>query len=350
MNIYPLLRFWLFLLPPETAHKLTIWGLKKVPFFASSKFWRSKKKVSINRSLKVKKCRLTFPNPVGIAAGLDKDAMFFNELGNLVFGFVEIGTVTPRPQPGNPRPRLFRLKKDYALINRMGFNNDGVEVIARRLKKRNTHALIGGNIGKNKDTPNKKAKEDYLGCFEKLYPFVDYFTINVSSPNTPGLRELQDKEQLTQILQTLRKASSTKDTQKPVFLKIAPDLQERGLEDIVAIAEEDLIDGVIATNTTVERSHLLTSQANLKKTGRGGLSGKPLKKKAVEIVKLLSEQLGNDFLIIASGGIQSGEDAKEFLEAGASLVQVYTGLIYKGPALLYDILEKLEMQQSGTEK
>ena len=279
---------------------------------------------------------LKFPNPVGLAAGFDKDAKLYKELANLGFGFIEIGTVTPKPQVGNETPRLFRLKKDSAIINRMGFNNGGVEAAVERLKNnptRKEHVLIGGNIGKNKDTPNEEAVNDYLICFDALFDYVDYFVVNVSSPNTPNLRELQEKKPLTDLLQTLQDRNNSKEKRKPILLKIAPDLTDEQLMDIIEIVSVTKIDGVIATNTTISRDGL--SSENKKEMG--GLSGKPLTKRATEVIRFLSEKSNKAFPIIGVGGIHSAEDALEKLDAGASLIQLYTGFVYEGPGLIKEI-------------
>ncbi|MUV02916.1 MULTISPECIES: quinone-dependent dihydroorotate dehydrogenase [Flavobacterium] len=283
---------------------------------------------------------LKFKNPVGLAAGLDKDAKLYKELGNLGFGFIEIGTLTPKPQDGNPKKRLFRLREDGGLINRMGFNNGGVAEAVERLKKNpkgKGHVLIGGNIGKNKVTPNEDAVSDYEICFDALYDYVDYFVVNVSSPNTPNLRELQDKEPLTQLLQTLQDKNQTKPVQKPILLKIAPDLTDSQLLDIIDIVQTTKIAGVIATNTTISREGLQSE--NKKETG--GLSGKPLTKRSTEVIRFLSEKSNKAFPIIGVGGIHTAEDAIEKLEAGASLIQLYTGFIYEGPGLIKAINKKL---------
>ncbi len=277
---------------------------------------------------------ITFPNPVGLAAGLDKDATLFDELGILGFGFIEIGTLTPKPQPGNEKPRMFRLRKDSALINRMGFNNQGTAAAVERLKRRKTNVIIGGNIGKNKVTPNEEAVNDYESCFETLFPFVDYFVVNVSSPNTPNLRELQDKAPLTELLNRVQLLNSKKQKPKPVLLKIAPDLTDSQLDDIIEIVKSTKIDGVVATNTTISRDGLLTPDSELQTCGAGGLSGKPLAKRATEVIRYLHRKSGGSFPIIGVGGIHSAEDAIEKIEAGATLVQLYTGFIYEGPKLI----------------
>ena len=281
---------------------------------------------------------LTFPNPIGMAAGFDKNAELISELSDLGFGFVEIGTVTPRPQPGNPRPRLFRLKADGGLINRMGFNNEGVGPAAERLRqfaknRGGRQVVIGGNIGKNKDTPNETALNDYLISFRELFDTVDYFVVNVSSPNTPGLRDLQEREPLTRLLNALQQENRQRPVTKPILLKIAPDLTNRQLDDIIAIVSETDIAGVIATNTTISREGLSTDSAAVAQVGAGGVSGLPLRERATEVIRYLHQQSGGTFPIIGVGGIASAADAQEKLRAGASLVQVYTSFIYEGPGL-----------------
>lgn len=285
---------------------------------------------------------LTFTNSVGLAAGFDKDAKLFDELSAFGFGFIEVGTVTPKAQEGNPKPRMFRLPKDEALINRMGFNNEGADAMVERLKKRkNFSVMIGGNIGKNKTTPNESAIADYETCFEKLFNYVDYFVVNVSSPNTPNLRELQDKEPLKKLLSRLKEINSQKKNPKPILLKIAPDLTNEQLDDIISIVKETRIDGVVATNTTISRENVVTDETKIRTIGNGGLSGKPLAKRSTEVIKYLSEKSNKSFPIIASGGIHTAEDAKEKIKAGATLVQVYTGFIYEGPAIAKKICKGL---------
>jgi dihydroorotate dehydrogenase len=284
---------------------------------------------------------IVFKNPIGLAAGFDKNAKWVDALECLGFGFVEIGTVTPLPQPGNDAPRLFRLPKDRALINRMGFNNNGAEEAKRHLKQRKGTIVVGGNIGKNKVTPNDEATSDYVKCFHELYDVVDYFVVNVSSPNTPGLRELQDKAPLTELLSTLQSINLQQAKAKPIFLKIAPDLSFPQLDDIVAIVQETQIAGVIATNTTLDRSQLKTAASELEAIGAGGLSGAPLKNKATEVVRYLREKSNGSFPIMAVGGISSGDEAQEKLDAGAALVQVYTAFIYEGPGLAKRIAKYL---------
>jgi len=272
---------------------------------------------------------LTFPNPIGLAAGFDKDAKLYKELSNFGFGFIEIGTLTPKPQAGNPKKRLFRLSQDNGLINRMGFNNEGVEVAIERLKK-NKGILIGGNIGKNKITPNEDAVLDYTLCFEALFPYVDYFVVNVSSPNTPNLRALQEKKPLTDLLNTLQKLNQETNKPKPILLKIAPDLSDEQLLDIIDIVKISQTAGVIATNTTLSREGLQSEYKN----EMGGLSGEPLKERSTEVIRFLAERSDNAFPIIGVGGIHKPEDALEKLAAGASLVQLYTGFVYEGPGVV----------------
>ncbi len=293
---------------------------------------------------------LTFNNPVGVAAGFDKNARYINELSYCGFGFVEIGTLTPKAQDGNPKKRLFRLKKDSAIINRMGFNNDGVEIAVEHLvKARSNGVIVGGNIGKNKITPNEKAYEDYMICFNQLFDHVDYFVVNVSSPNTPNLRELQEKEPLTKLLSLLVSENSKREKQKPILLKIAPDLSNEQLNDIVEIVTETGIDGVIASNTTISRDNLITSSKEIEAIGAGGLSGMPLHKRSTEVIKYLADRSNGNIPIIGVGGIHSAEDAIEKLKAGAVLVQLYTGFIYEGPGLVKKInREVLKMKSNVT--
>ena len=286
---------------------------------------------------------LHFVNPVGLAAGFDKDAVLTDELGALGFGFVEIGTVTPRPQPGNAAPRLFRLPQDAALLNRMGFNNDGAAAAAERLRRRsNRRLLIGGNIGKNKDTPNERAAADYLAAYEALADVVDYFVVNVSSPNTPGLRDLQEKKPLIELLQAVQARNLARPAPRPLLLKIAPDLSDAQLDDILEIARETRLAGLVATNTTVARpATLRTPAATVAALGAGGLSGQPLRARATAVIRYLHERSHGELPIIGAGGIHSAQDALEKLAAGASLVQLYTGFIYEGPGLVRKINEAL---------
>ncbi len=341
----------LFLFQPETVHNLVVNTIKfscKIPGIA---FLIKRVYVVKDKRLERKLLGLLFPNPVGLAAGFDKDAKLFDELGYYGFGFVEIGTLTPVAQPGNDTPRMFRLQKDEALINRMGFNNEGVDAAVERLKKRKTNIVIGGNIGKNKSTPIEEAVNDYEKCFVALFDYVDYFALNVSSPNTPGLRNLQDKEPLTKLLKRMKalnselsKAKSSlplREGGRPILLKIAPDLTNEQLDDIIDIVRETKIDGVIATNTTINRTDLQTPISQLEAFGIGGLSGKPLAKRATEVIRYLSDKSNKAFPIIAVGGIHSAEDAIEKLNAGAALVQLYTGFIYEGPGIVKRINKEL---------
>jgi dihydroorotate dehydrogenase len=291
---------------------------------------------------------IKFKNPVGLAAGFDKDAKLIDELAFLGFGFIEIGTLTPKPQPGNDKPRLFRLPKDQALINRMGFNNEGVHAAVKRLKEKKSSVIVGGNIGKNKLTPNENAMDDYGYCVEELHPYVDYFVVNVSSPNTPGLRELQEKEPLQKLLKYVKDLTLRKSKPKPVLLKIAPDLTNGQLDDIVEILQRTGIDGIIATNTTISREGLITLSADVEEIGNGGLSGKPLGGKSNEVIRYLRKKLGPKYPIIGVGGIMSPGDALEKLKAGADLVQVYTGFIYEGPAFAKEINKSIAQMETNS--
>lgn len=328
----------LFLFNPEGVHYFSFAAIRflhRIPFMGLvvRLLYTSKDPLLVRNVF-----GLRFPNPIGLAAGFDKDAMLYHELANFGFGFIEIGTVTPKPQGGNSKPRLFRLKKDRGIINRMGFNNQGVAAAAKRLKK-NKGVLIGGNIGKNKNTPNNQAQEDYLICFDVLFDVVDYFVINVSSPNTPNLRDLQEKEPLTKLLNVLQKRNSEKPLRKPILLKIAPDLSNSQLDDIIEIVADTKIDGVIATNTTLSRSGLKSTKKLTAQTG--GLSGKPLTKRSTEVISYLHTNSNAAFPIIGVGGIHTPEDVQEKLAAGASLVQLYTGFVYEGPAVIKKINKAL---------
>lgn len=341
----------MFLFSAERAHHLTLSLLKLtlgIPLLGNMfRMAFSLKDSRLEREV----FGLKFPNPVGLAAGFDKDGKHFRAMSALGFGFIEVGTVTPKPQDGNPLPRLFRLPEDEALINRMGFNNEGVKALVDRLKGgKPRNLIIGGNIGKNKVTPNEDATSDYVLCFEALFPYVDYFVVNVSSPNTPNLRELQDKEPLTQLLSVLQEKNRAQSAPKPILLKIAPDLTDSQLDDIIEIVEETGIDGLIATNTTISRDDLNTETNAVEQIGAGGLSGQPLKDRATEVIRYLNRKSGGKITIIGVGGIASADDALEKLEAGASLVQVYSGLIYEGPGLVKKInreILKRSMVSSG---
>ncbi|MFB0902857.1 MAG: quinone-dependent dihydroorotate dehydrogenase [Nonlabens sp.] len=339
-----LIRPLLFAFDPEAVHYFSFSSIKllnKVPGFSSLSRQLFKKN---NPALKRNLFGLQFDNPVGMAAGFDKDAKAYKEFTNLGFGFIEIGTLTPEPQDGNPKKRLFRLQKDSAIVNRMGFNNGGVDAAVERLKQNPklghpNHVLIGGNIGKNKGTPNKDAVNDYIICFEKLFDHVDYFAVNVSSPNTPGLRELQDRKPLSHILQTLQDLNNAKENRKPILLKIAPDLTDDQLLDIIAIVEDTKIDGVIATNTTISREGLQSKESLRKEAG--GLSGAPLTNRATDVIAFLHQKSKGAFPIIGAGGIMTAQDAIDKIKAGASLVQLYTGFVYEGPALIKKINEEI---------
>lgn len=344
--MYSLIKPILFQFDPEKVHYFVTRNLKRfnrLPGGAalSRTLWDVK-----DASLEREVFGLQFKNPVGLAAGFDKNGEVLNEMANLGFGFVEVGTVTPLPQPGNPKPRMFRLPADGALINRMGFNNLGVDVVAERIaayRKNRPNSqegvIVGGNIGKNKATPNEDAVSDYIKCFDRLFDVVDYFVVNVSSPNTPGLRELQEKEPLMQLLNTLQQRNSKNGASRPILLKIAPDLTNEQLDDIVEIVTESKIAGVIATNTTISREGL-TSPESLKNQA-GGLSGKPLTQRSTEVIKYIAQKSKGAFPIIGVGGIHSAQDAIDKLNAGASLVQLYTGFIYEGPGLIRRINKRL---------
>ena len=375
--MYKIIRKFLFLFDPEWVHYFSMNSLRflcSIPFVKQviKKMFQPQKNIQNSERSRTTMFNIQFPNRVGLGAGFDKNAKYLNELKALGFGFVEIGTVTPKPQAGNEKPRLFRLPKDKALINRMGFNNDGVEIVAKRLKEwRNStftinHSplIIGGNIGKNKITPNEEAWKDYEICFIALHPYVDYFVVNVSSPNTPGLRELQEKESLRKILTNLQELnlsmvngqSSIKYAEnlrshspftidnsqpKPILLKIAPDLTKEQIDDVIDLALEIKLDGLVVTNTTIRREQLKTESSKLEAIGAGGLSGLPVQKRSTEIIHYISQKTNGQIPIIASGGIFTAEDAKEKINAGASLVQVWTGFIYEGPAIVKNICNHL---------
>ncbi len=328
--MYKKIRKFLFKLDPEKAHNLSLSCLKivgKFPFILK-KISKPIEDSALEREL----FGLKFKNPVGLAAGLDKNAKYYKELSMLGFGFIEIGTVTPRPQPGNEKKRLFRLVEDSAIINRMGFNNEGVEAVLKRLKK-NTSVLIGGNIGKNTAIPPEGYTTDYIECFEKLHPVVDYFTLNVSCPNVNSHAKLNDTDYLKELIAEIQSLNKTKEKQKPILLKISPDLTDEQLLDIIELVKETKIDGIIATNTTTSRENLISPYQDEK----GGLSGKPLKERSTEVIRFLAKHSNKAFPIIGVGGIHSAKDALEKIEAGADLVQIYTGFIYKGPKLIRKI-------------
>ena len=351
--MYKILRSILFLFPTESVHYFSMNCLRilcSIGFLR--KLLASSFSPGANDNLQSEIYNLQFKNPIGLGAGFDKNAKYLRELETLGFGFIEIGTVTPLPQAGNEKPRLFRLSKDKALINRMGFNNDGVKVIAERLREwqsrvhgpqsivHSQRLIIGGNIGKNKLTPNEDAWKDYEICFKELHHYVDYFVVNVSSPNTPGLRELQEKESLRKILRHLQMINNGKAVAKPILLKIAPDLTVEQLNDVIDLAMEIKLDGLVATNTTIDRDGL-EHDLRIGTLETGGLSGKPLQKRSTEIAKYIFEKTKGEVPIIASGGVFTGPDAKEKFDAGASLVQVWTGFIYEGPAIVKHICRNL---------
>jgi dihydroorotate dehydrogenase len=332
--MYKIIRSILFLFDPEKVHYFTASALNFVLKIPGMKFLWTKMFVLEDKRLEKKLFGLTFKNPVGLAAGFDKNASMYNDLAYCGFGFIEIGTVTPKGQPGNDKPRLFRLKEDEGIINRMGFNNDGVEIAIENLKKKKTEVIIGGNIGKNKITPNEQANDDYVSAFNQLFDFVDYFVVNVSSPNTPNLRELQEKEPLKQLLLEIKKHNALKQNPKAILLKIAPDLTNEQLDDIIEIVDEIKLDGIIATNTTISRDNLKTDSSIVENIGAGGLSGKPVRNRSTEVIRYLATKSNKSFPIIGVGGIHTAEDAIEKIEAGADLIQLYSGFIYEGPALV----------------
>ncbi len=345
--MYQLLRSFLFLFDPEKVHYFSMNALKALCSLGFVKNIITNMFSAKGQNLTTKQFGLTFKNPVGLAAGFDKNARYLRELEALGFGAVEIGTVTPLPQAGNDKPRLFRLPKDKALINRMGFNNDGLEVVIQRLKAwrlvNNGHSslVIGGNIGKNKITPNEDAWLDYEKCFNGLFNYVDYFVVNVSSPNTPGLRELQEKESLRKILGHLQMLNKQRPAPKPILLKIAPDLTIEQIDDVIDLAMEIQQDGLVACNTTISRENLQTSAAEITAIGMGGVSGKPVTARATEVVRYICSKTKGQVPVIASGGIFTAADAKEKLDAGACLVQVWTGFIYEGPGITRNICKNL---------
>ncbi|MBL6667988.1 MAG: quinone-dependent dihydroorotate dehydrogenase [Crocinitomicaceae bacterium] len=333
--MYYLLRRFLFVFDPEKVHYFTMGALSLLLKLTPVRWSFKRSFLSSEADLETEVFGLKFKNPVGLAAGFDKNAKYINELSYCGFGFIEIGTLTPKAQAGNPKVRLFRLKEDQGIINRMGFNNDGVEMAIQHLKKaRKNGVIVGGNIGKNKVTPNEKAVDDYLICFERLFDFVDYFVVNVSSPNTPNLRALQEKEPLEHLLKTLVSKNNTYTNPKPILLKIAPDLSNTQLDDIIDIFSSTHIDGLIATNTTISRDNLITDAKLVDEMGAGGLSGLPVKNRSTEVIRYISSKSDGKIPMIGVGGIHSDEDAIEKLKAGATLIQMYTGFIYEGPAVI----------------
>ncbi|MFN0014812.1 MAG: quinone-dependent dihydroorotate dehydrogenase [Saprospiraceae bacterium] len=344
--MYQFLKPLLFLIPPEMAHRITTALLDRAANIPLLRDLLRQRYCFSKKTLERQVLGLHFPNPVGLAAGFDKNGEHIPGMACLGFGFIEVGTVTPRPQAGNPLPRLFRLPADQALINRMGFNNAGLDALVEQLrylreKGMPDSIIIGGNIGKNKDTPNEQAAADYRCCFEALFPVVDYFVVNVSSPNTPGLRALQEKAPLTRLLQDLQEKNYAQPAPKPLLLKIAPDLTDEQIDDIADIVRDTRLDGIIATNTTIARSGLRTQANTLEAIGAGGLSGAPVRVRSTEVIRYLRQKLGTGPVIIGVGGIDSAAAAREKIDAGADLVQVYSGLVYEGPGLVRKILEEL---------
>ncbi|MCO6497575.1 MAG: quinone-dependent dihydroorotate dehydrogenase [Chitinophagaceae bacterium] len=343
--MYRVIRNVLFLFDAEKVHRFTMAVLRIISSSSYVKRWFLL--MTGPEEQPVNCFGIRFKNPVGLAAGFDKNAEYLNALEMLGFGFVEIGTVTPLPQAGNEKPRLFRLREDRALVNRMGFNNDGAEKIVKRLRKyrkQKNNIIIGGNIGKNKVTPNEEAWKDYEKCFLALFEVVDYFVVNVSSPNTPGLRDLQQKDSLKQILTHLQSLNNARIKPKPILLKIAPDLNTEDLNDIIDLAMEINLDGIVATNTTISRENLSTGTQKVQDIGAGGLSGAPLFKRSTELLHTIHERTGSRIPLIGSGGVMSAQDAFVKSKAGASLVQLYTGFIYEGPSLINKCVKALKLQ------
>jgi dihydroorotate dehydrogenase len=344
--LYKLVRSLLFLFSAEKAHYLAADLLKFFLFIPGSKKILESLFSVDDKRLEKEVFGLKFKNPVGLAAGFDKNASFYNNFSHLGFGFIEIGTITPKAQDGNPKPRLFRLKSDSAIINRMGFNNGGIEEAIKNLKKRKTSIIIGGNIGKNKITANENANDDYIACFKALYTYVDYFVVNVSSPNTPNLRALQEKEPLTHLLSLLQIENAKMPVKKAILLKIAPDLNSNELDDVIEVVQTCCLDGIVATNTTLDRSNLKIDNNLLENIGAGGLSGKPLTQKSTEIIRYIHQKTKGAIPIIGVGGIHSPSDAIDKLNAGASLIQLYTGFVYEGPSLIKGINHEILRQKS----
>jgi len=350
--MYKWLRVLLFFFPPESVHHFSMFILNGISATRTGRYLLRKLFAEPDPAQQKTFAGLIFRNPLGLAAGFDKNALYLQSLETLGFGFVEIGTVTPLAQSGNPKPRLFRLQKDEALINRMGFNNDGVDIIKVRLKNwkersaesGNTTLLVGGNIGKNKNTPNELAWQDYAICFEQLFPYVDFFVVNVSSPNTPGLRELQEKESLRKILTGLQNLNLERAGKKPLLLKISPDLTYEQLDEVISLSLEIRLDGLVVSNTRIAREGLRTSPEEIARIGDGGLSGRPIRERSTEFIRYISQKTEGRIPVIGSGGIHSAADAKEKMIAGASLVQIWTGFIYEGPGLVKRILRAQEVK------
>jgi len=338
--MYSLIKFFLFLLPPEKAHDIAlnlIQSALKWPIIGAL----LRRSFKIENPIPVTVAGITFPNILGLAAGFDKDAKRLHLLKEFGFGFVEVGTVTPKAQKGNPKPRLFRIPNNLALINRMGFNNEGIDKMVERLKNRPEGLIVGGNIGKNKTTPNDKASIDYVFCFEKIYDYVDYIVVNVSSPNTPGLRDLQEESFIVGLFSELQKIRAQRTVYKPIFLKLSPDFQFSAIRDLVKIITKAKVDGIVATNTTISRDKLTISEKEIEKIGPGGLSGQPIFESSNSILATLSIELGGQIPIIGVGGIFNGIDATEKLVRGANLIQIYTGFVYEGPWIVKNILKDI---------
>lgn len=350
--MYSILKAYLFSLDPEKAHHFTI---KLLKFFFSNpvlKFFLKPFQTKLQKKDSFSLMGITFPSRLGLAAGFDKNAEFYDEMLDLGFGFVEIGTVTPLPQDGNPKPRLFRLVEDQAIINRMGFNNVGLDQVVRNLKSKKPNEIIGGNIGKNKITPNDQAIDDYIIAFNGIYEYVDYLVVNVSSPNTPGLRDLQSVSFMETLLERLDQERQRMMKSKPILLKIAPDLNESDFQELCVCVKNSPIEGMIISNTTIGRKGLMTSEKMVEELGAGGLSGAPLTRLSTQLVRDARNILGKDKVIIGSGGIMNAKDAQEKIEAGADLIQIYSGFIYQGPALIREITKALRSHSftSSTEK
>ena len=336
-----LVRPLLFSFDPEWVHYFTLNALRllnKIPFSS----WLFRKIYSYqNSSLEKELFGIKFKNPVGLAAGFDKNGKYIKEMSNLGFGFIEIGTITPKPQPGNPKKRLFRVQNDLAIINRLGINNDGNILCAERLKKNNSDVVIGGNIGKNTTTSNEKADTDYIQNFKILHQYVDYFVLNVSCPNVSNFTKLQDVEFLKKLIPQLKKINSTKPKKKPILIKISPDLNQDQLDETIDLILSENLDGIIATNTTTSRNNLKTNKSKIEKIGNGGLSGEPLKNKSTEVIRYISKKTNGNLPIIGVGGIMNSKDALDKIEAGADLIQLYTGFIYEGPSIVKKINQYL---------
>jgi len=336
-----LVRPLLFSFDPEWVHYFTLNALKLLNKIPLSSWLFRKIYTYQDSSLEKELFGIKFKNPVGLAAGFDKNGKYIKEMSNLGFGFIEIGTITPKPQPGNPKKRLFRVQNDLAIINRLGINNDGSIMCAERLKKNNSDVVIGGNIGKNSTTSNENADTDYIQNFETLHQYVDYFVLNVSCPNVSNFTKLQDVEFLKKLVPQLKKINSTKPKKKPILIKISPDLNRNQLDETIDLIQSENLDGIIATNTTTSRENLKTNKSKIEKIGNGGLSGEPLKNKSTEVIRYISKKTNGNLPIIGVGGIMNPKDALDKIEAGADLIQLYTGFIYEGPSIVKEINQYL---------